>query len=109
MSVRSSSRRPPCWRIGKNELARFAPSLRAGFLHPSETPASEWRDAAAAAEFLVDKDVVLTTYGQAARLDWLTAQEWRLIVLDEAHAIKNPGARQNPRGQTVGAPGPASP
>ncbi len=57
----------------------------------------------------MDKDVVLTTYGQAARLDWLTAQEWRLIVLDEAHAIKNPGARQNPRGQTVGAPGPASP
>ena len=78
----------------KNELARFAPSLRAGFLHPSETPASEWRDAGNTTEFLADKDVVLTTYGQAARLDWLAAREWRLVVLDEAQAIKNPGARQ---------------
>ncbi len=78
----------------KNELTRFAPSLRAGFAHPSESPGGEWRDASTADAFLAGKDVILTTYGQAARLDWLAQREWRLLVLDEAQAIKNPGARQ---------------
>jgi non-specific serine/threonine protein kinase len=39
-------------------------------------------------------DVVLTTYGTLMRQDWLQQQEWRLLVLDEAQAIKNPSARQ---------------
>ena len=78
----------------KNELARFAPSLRAGFAHPAESPGGEWRDAKTADAFLAGKDIILTTYGQAARLDWIAQREWRLLVLDEAQAIKNPGARQ---------------
>jgi non-specific serine/threonine protein kinase len=78
----------------KNELTRFAPTLRAGFLHPSETPPDEWRDAACAEKFLAGLDVILTTYGQAARVEWVAAREWRLVILDEAQAIKNPGARQ---------------
>ncbi|MCX6979943.1 MAG: DEAD/DEAH box helicase [Verrucomicrobia bacterium] len=78
----------------KNELTRFAPALRAGFLHPSETPPDEWRDAACAEKFLAGCDVILTTYGQAARVEWVAAREWRLVILDEAQAIKNPGARQ---------------
>jgi non-specific serine/threonine protein kinase len=28
------------------------------------------------------------------RLDWLRARDWPLVILDEAQAIKNPGARQ---------------
>ena len=78
----------------KNELARFAPTLRAGFAHPAENPGGSWREAATAEAFLADQDVILTTYGQAMRLPWLAAREWRLLVLDEAQAIKNPGARQ---------------
>ncbi len=78
----------------KSELARFAPTLRAGFAHPAEDPGGEWRDAKTADAFLAGKDLILTTYGQAARLDWLAQREWRLLVLDEAQAIKNPGARQ---------------
>ncbi len=78
----------------KAELGRFAPSLRAGFLHPSESSVAEWRDAASAERFLAGKDIVLTTYGQVARLDWLAGREWRLLILDEAQAIKNPGAKQ---------------
>ncbi len=78
----------------KNELARFAPTLRAGFAHPAEAPGGEWRDAKTADAFLAGKDIILTTYGQAARLEWMAAREWRLLVLDEAQAIKNPGARQ---------------
>ena len=78
----------------KNELSRFAPTLHAGFAHPAEAPGGEWRDAKTADTFLTGKDIILTTYGQAARLEWLAAREWRLLVLDEAQAIKNPGARQ---------------
>jgi non-specific serine/threonine protein kinase len=78
----------------KNELARFAPELRAGFLHASETPTATWREAAAAESFLAGLDVAITTYGQATRLEWLATRGWRLVVLDEAQAIKNPGARQ---------------
>ena len=78
----------------KSELARFAPSLRVAFAHPSETPAADWRDEAAAKKFTEGQDVIVTTYGNVTRLDWLAAREWRLIVIDEAQAIKNPGAKQ---------------
>ena len=78
----------------KEELARFGPSLHAGFAHPSEASDGSWREAKTAEAFLDGKDVILTTYGQAARLDWLAAREWRLLVLDEAQAIKNPSAGQ---------------
>jgi len=39
-------------------------------------------------------DLVITTYGTLARIDALQAREWSLAILDEAQAIKNPGARQ---------------
>ena len=78
----------------KSELARFAPSLRVAFAHPSETPAAEWRDEAAGKKFTEGQDVIVTTYGNLTRLDWLAARQWRLIVIDEAQAVKNPGAKQ---------------
>jgi len=79
----------------KSELARFAPSLHAVFVHPSET------EKAVLAQFadkpmkmLQGVDVVLTTYAMLQRQDWLLDIDWRLVVLDEAQAIKNPGTRQ---------------
>jgi SNF2 family DNA or RNA helicase len=39
-------------------------------------------------------DVVVTSYGMLLRQEWLTEQHWRLAVLDEAQAVKNPAARQ---------------
>ena len=78
----------------KGELARFAPDLCAGVMHPSESAAAEWRDAGSGAAFIADKDIVLTTYGQVTRLDWLAERRWRLLVLDEAQAIKNTAAKQ---------------
>ena len=39
-------------------------------------------------------DLVITTYALTHRLRWLAATEWPLVVLDEAQAIKNPGAKQ---------------
>ena len=77
----------------KNELARFAPTLTTFFAHPSETPAAQLKDADADAH-LRGKDLVVTTYALLTRLPWLRERSWRLVILDEAQAIKNPAARQ---------------
>jgi non-specific serine/threonine protein kinase len=45
------------------------------------------------AEALADVDVVITSYGSLLRLPWLTETNWRLAVLDEAQAIKNPNTK----------------
>ena len=76
----------------QSEIARFAPSLRTFIAHPSAVPGKEL--AALPAERLADKDVVITSYGTVARLPWMAERQWSLVVLDEAQAIKNPGARQ---------------
>jgi non-specific serine/threonine protein kinase len=79
----------------KAEIKRFAPSLAACFVHPSETdPATLAALAAKAGEALSGIDVVLTTYAMLARHKWLLDREWRLVILDEAQAVKNPGAQQ---------------
>jgi len=79
----------------KSELARFAPSLRVVFIHPSETDKPTLaRFAAAPEKALQEIDVVLTTYGMLLRQAWLLDQDWQLVVLDEAQAIKNPSAQQ---------------
>jgi non-specific serine/threonine protein kinase len=74
------------------ELERFAPSLRAFVAHTSVIPAGEL--ALVGLERLREVDLVITSYGHLRRLPWLAAREWDLVVLDEAQAIKNPGARQ---------------
>ena len=75
-----------------SEIERFAPSLRALVAHPSVLPASQLK--ALGPERLVDVDLVMTSYGSLLRLPWLADTSWHLVVLDEAQAIKNPGARQ---------------
>jgi hypothetical protein len=89
----------------KDEIARFAPSLNAFFLHPSETPPETLQ---AAADHPVDgfsgKDLVITTYGLVTRLPWLRQSEWRLVVLDEAQAIKNRASRQTRAVKELRAP-----
>lgn len=79
----------------KAEMVRFAPKLRARFLHPAETPKEELDQIAAdPATAFRDIDVVVTSYGMLLRQEWLTDLRWQLVVLDEAQAIKNPAARQ---------------
>ncbi len=79
----------------KSELERFAPSLRACFLHPSMLSADEMKRAALRPDaFFRDVDAVFTTYAMLGRLEWLSGMTWRLAVVDEAQAIKNPAARQ---------------
>jgi non-specific serine/threonine protein kinase len=79
----------------KSEMEKFAPSLDALFVHPSEMSADDLKGMAKQPKRgLQEVDVVLTTYGMLLRQAWLLDVEWRLVVLDEAQAIKNPAARQ---------------
>lgn len=70
----------PNWQA---ELARFAPGLRCHLWHGAAR-----HDGAAA---LAGADVVLTSYPLLARdkARWSTI-DWSVVVLDEAHTLKNP-------------------
>jgi non-specific serine/threonine protein kinase len=65
------------------EIERFAPTLRTRLEHPS-----------APEEQQESPDLVITTYGMLLRKPALASAGWDVAVLDEAQAIKNPGARQ---------------
>ncbi len=76
----------------KAEAERFAPSLRLLVAHPSATTRQEL--AGLSADALAGYDLVAVTYGSVARFPWLAAVRFGLAVVDEAQALKNPGARQ---------------
>jgi non-specific serine/threonine protein kinase len=74
------------------ELERFAPSLKVMVAHPSAMSSDNLKSISA--DSLADVDVVIASYGTLLRIPWLTETSWRLAVLDEAQAIKNPNAKQ---------------
>ena len=72
----------PNWTM---EAARFAPMLKVLVLHGP--------DRAAQFDRIPEHDLVITTYPLLARDHAvLTAQDWHIVVLDEAQTIKNPQA-----------------
>jgi non-specific serine/threonine protein kinase len=75
-----------------SEIERFAPGLKALVAHPSALPSADLKSLDA--ERLRDTDLVITSYGSLLRLPWIAQIPWRLAVLDEAQAIKNPDAKQ---------------
>jgi non-specific serine/threonine protein kinase len=75
-----------------SEIARFAPGLRTLVAHPSAMRATQLQSLDP--KTLADADLVITSYGSLLRIPSLVEMPWRLVVLDEAQAIKNPGARQ---------------
>ena len=80
----------------RSEAARFAPSLKLLFLHPAETDRQTLAEIADAPEtHLADTDLVVTTYAMLVRQTWLADLSWRLVILDEAQAVKNPATRQS--------------
>jgi superfamily II DNA or RNA helicase len=76
------------WRA---EIGRFAPSLTFAIVHPSEPVPPALSSGSPAYR---QADLVMTTYGLVSRLAELRKQDWDLIILDEAQAIKNSGTRQ---------------
>ena len=79
----------------KAEFERFASNLSVLYAHRSETDAATLDQIAKNPDkYLSSYDVVVTTYGLARKLDWLATVDWRLVVLDEAQAIKNASSSQ---------------
>ena len=87
------------------EAARFAPGLRVLVAHTSAHSAEQPAEALGglSAERLAAVDLVITSYGSLHRFAWVQATPWRLAILDEAQAIKNPGTRQTKAAKTVKA------
>ena len=80
----------------KAEIQKFAPSLSVFYAHPAETPNEKLTAAARTpATALTGNDLVITSYSMAVRLAWLKEAAWNIVILDEAQAIKNAGARQS--------------
>jgi len=80
----------------RQELERFAPQLRVLYAHRSECDAETLAELTRnPAESLREYDVVVTTYTLIRRAKWPAEIRWRLVVLDEAQAIKNPGSAQS--------------
>ncbi|MCW2912268.1 MAG: helZ, partial [Actinomycetia bacterium] len=74
----------------QRETAKFAPKLRVYVHHGSGRHRDE-----DLVEAVGQADLVLTTYGTAARdAEMLKAVEWGRVVCDEAQALKNSGTRQ---------------
>jgi SNF2 family DNA or RNA helicase len=74
------------------EMELFAPTLKFLIAHPSASGAENLK--AMTSDTLVGVDLVITSYGALLRYDWLSRTLWRVAVIDEAQAIKNPGAKQ---------------
>ena len=83
------------------EIERFAPNLRTLIAHTSALPAAELQDLDVGK--LAGVDLVITSYGSLSRWPWLQNIQWRVAVLDEAQAIKNPGAKQTRAAKTLDA------
>ncbi len=75
-----------------SEIEHFAPGLRAKILHPSAMESSEIRQFSG--DQAADLDLAITSYGTLLRAPALSDIDWRLVILDEAQAIKNPNAKQ---------------
>jgi non-specific serine/threonine protein kinase len=74
------------------EIERFAPGLDARIVHASAMTAEDLKQLAA--DGLAGVDLAITSYGSLLRIPVLGETSWRFVVLDEAQAIKNPGAKQ---------------
>ena len=74
------------------EIERFAPDLNARIVHPSAMSADELKNFTP--EVASRHDLAITSYGSLLRVPVFAETDWRFVILDEAQAIKNPGARQ---------------
>ncbi len=76
----------------QGEIERFTPGLSTLIAHPSVLPSAEVARLTPAD--LARVDLVLTSYGSVHRFPIFAQAGFRLVILDEAQAIKNPAARQ---------------
>lgn len=80
----------------QNEIKRFAPSLTCHILH--DVCGDREKMVQEASEF----DVLLTTYGLLISEDKLLAtKQWNIVLLDEAHTIKNKDTKMSKAAMTL--------
>jgi non-specific serine/threonine protein kinase len=84
-----------------SEIERFAPTITAIVAHPSAMTTGELK--ALDGDRIADVDLVITSYGSLLRVPFLVATPWRLAILDEAQAIKTPGAKQTRAAKQIDA------
>jgi len=75
------------------EAQKFAPSLRIYVLHSYRNPKGAYEASPPQEEGSVD----LYIMSYSTELPWVSQMAWSLVILDEAQAIKNPGAQQTAR------------
>jgi superfamily II DNA or RNA helicase len=83
------------------EIERFAPTLTATIAHPSAMAIEELN--ALDRDRIAGVDLVIASYGSLLRVPALLATPWRLAILDEAQAIKTPGAKQTRAAKQIDA------
>jgi SNF2-related domain/SNF2 Helicase protein/Helicase conserved C-terminal domain len=83
------------------EIERFAPTLNAIVAHPSAMTAADLK--ALDRDRIACADLVITSYASLIRIPALLAMPWRLAILDEAQAIKTPGAKQTRAAKQIDA------
>jgi SNF2 domain-containing protein/helicase-like protein/SNF2 helicase protein len=83
------------------EIERFAPTLTAIVAHTSAMASAELKTLDC--DRIAGVDLVITSYGSLLRVPALLATPWRLAILDEAQAIKTPGAKQTRAAKQIDA------
>jgi superfamily II DNA or RNA helicase len=74
------------------EIEKFAPELRTMIIHPSAMTTAQVKNFTPAQT--AGLDLAITSYGSLLRIPALADLDWQFAILDEAQAIKNPGAKQ---------------
>lgn len=77
------------WRL---EADRFSPDIKYFVAHPEANP--DGKLASLEEKWLDGQDLVITTYALTQKYEWIGNYCWNHVILDEAQAIKNPGAKQ---------------
>lgn len=76
-----------------NEIYKFSPDIKHYIAHPSFE--KNHTSALMNKDFIDGHDLIITTYSLCKKYDWLKSYRWNYVILDEAQAVKNPGAKQS--------------